>query len=444
MLFVISRVGKAQVALSLHSVILTLFRYVLQILLPRRFGANAAQKRLVARQTCTFDPKSSYLIIGGLGGVGRCILRWMVSRGARQLIVPSRSGLRTKAAIELVDELLSMGVMVKSPKCDASDATALRRVLHDCAPTMGPIKGCINAAMVLRDSVFDNMTHTQWQTTIRSKIMTSWNLHYLLPAQLDFFVLLSSVAGVLGNPGQSNYAAGCTFQDALSQYRNRQGQTAVSIDLGPMSTVGFVAENAGVKKTLEKFQGLKSIEEGEFLALMNILCDPKKDSKCDGQVTLGVATPSDLLLENGTMPSDHMQRSLFAYFTHAEAESSASTQESGINAAVLFRKAESLEEMERIVLESLSSKLARALSTSIDDVDATKALHLYGVDSLVAVEIRNWIMKEFTADVPVFELMSGKSVAAIATLVCRDTRARAVPSISRETEVEAPAAVAIS
>ena len=351
----------------------------------------------------------------------------MASRGAKQLIVPSRSGPRSGAAIQVVSELTESGVKVMTPSCDVSDAASLKKVLDECAAVMDPIRGCINAAMVLQDSVFDNMTHAQWKITIGSKVKSSWNLHTLLPAGLDFFILLSSAAGVLGNAGQSNYAAGCTFQDALSHFRKWHGQSAVSIDLGPMSTTGFVAEHEGVKKTLERYQGLKAIEEEEFLALMNILCDPNRPSHLsinNGQISMGIATPADLVLEDGTMPLEYVHQSLFAYFTQLETVSSGSTQTNDVSSAALFRQAESVEEMDRIVVESLARKLARALSIPPEDVDADKPLHLYGVDSLVAVEIRNWITSQFAADMPVFELMSGKSILAIAQLVTKNSQMR--------------------
>jgi NAD(P)-dependent dehydrogenase (short-subunit alcohol dehydrogenase family)/acyl carrier protein len=379
------------------------------------------------RPTWTFDPEAAYLVAGGLGGVGRSILRWMISRGAKQLIVPSRSGPRSEAAFRVVTESIKSGVTILTPSCDVSDVASLQKMLDECALVVGPVRGCINAAMVLQDAVFDNMTHAQWQTTLKSKVKSSWNLHTLLPTDLDFFILLSSAAGVLGNAGQSNYAAGCTFQDALSQYRRCQGQKAVSIDLGPMSTVGFVAEHEGLKKTLERYEGLRAVEEEEFLALMDVLCDlkhPPNISTINGQVTLGIATPADLILADGTMPMEHMHQSLFAYFTQIEATASGSMQVNGVNSATLFRQAESVEAMDRVVVESLVRKLARALSMSPEDVDADKPLHLYGVDSLVAVEIRNWITKEFMADVPVFELMSGKSVLAIAQLVTKNSQMR--------------------
>lgn len=352
----------------------------------------------------------------------------MASQGAKQLIVPSRSGAATEAAMQVVNELTAMGVRIVTPQCDVSVADAFQRVLNEYAQVMGPIRGCINATMVLQDSVFDNMTRGQWEKTIRSKVQSSWVLHALLPKDLDFFILLSSAAGIIGNAGQSNYAAGCTFQDSLSRFRTCHGQKAVSIDLGPMRSVGVVAEHEGLKRSFEKYPGLAPIEEQEFLALMNIICDPdyhSRASTAESQITMGIVTPDELVLDGSVdLPLEHLHRSLFAYFNQARASSSDSVAANSINSAALFRQAESVEEMTGIVMESLVRKLARALSIQAEDVDVDRPLHLYGVDSLVAVELRNWIIKEFAAEVPVFELMSGKTVLAIGQLVTKTTQVK--------------------
>jgi acyl carrier protein len=281
--------------------------------------------------------------------------------------------------------------------------------------------------MVLQDSIFDNMTRAQWETTIRSKVQTSWNLHNLLSNDLDFFILLSSASGVIGNAGQSNYAAGCTFQDSLSRFRTFHGQKAISIDLGPMRSVGVVAEHEGLKRNFEKYPGLAPIEEEEFLAFLDIICDPNCNlhtSTAKGQITMGIVTPDELVLEGGDLPLEHMHRSLFAYFNRAGLATGNSVLANSVNSAALFRQAESVEEMTSIVVESLVRKLARALSIQAEDVDVDRALHLYGVDSLVAVELRNWITKEFAAEVPVFELMSGKSISAIGQLVTKSSQVK--------------------
>ena len=265
--------------------------------------------------------------------------------------------------------------------------------------------------MVLQDSVFDTMNQVQWNATIRSKVHTTWNLHTFLPKNLEFFVLLSSASVVLGNISQANYAAGCTFQDALARFRVANNQNSISIDLGLMRTIGIVAENENLQRNFESYPGLTAIEEEEFLGMLDIIFDNSHDAPSFGgkhQITMGIVPPAELVRGDDSVPLQHLHRSLYAYFSQSRGTSSAVSAEQGPNSAVLFRQSKTVEEMVSIVVEAIVCKLARGLTVQSEEIDADRPLHLYGVDSLVAVELRNWINKEFAADVPVFELMSGK------------------------------------
>lgn len=274
--------------------------------------------------------------------------------------------------------------------------------------------------------MFENMTLTQWEQTSRSKLESSWNLHTLLP-NLDFFILLSSVSGVVGNPGQSNYAAGCTFQDALAWHRNQRGQKAIAIDLGVMRGVGIVAETERLQQHFQRSKGFIEVEEAEFLSLLDICCDPSyhpQGPQC--QMLMGLETPASLLARSLESP-ELLQRPLFAHFSQLPGGSSNSSRDGTpgggvVDAARIFRQVESAAERAQVVVEALSQRLARTLSIKLEDVDAHQALHAYGVDSLIAVELRSWLGKEFAADVPVFEIVSGKTIEAVGELVAKTSR----------------------
>lgn len=107
------------------------------------------QRYTTIKSTWQFSPDASYLIAGGLGGIGKAILAWMVDKGARHLMVPSRSGASSQEAAEFIAQLTSQGVHVVAPRCDVSSSPAVAAMLQEYATTMPPIKGCINAAMVL-------------------------------------------------------------------------------------------------------------------------------------------------------------------------------------------------------------------------------------------------------------------------------------------------------
>lgn len=108
------------------------------------------QRHTTLKIKWSFGPDASYLVVGGFGGVGKAILEWMVDKGARHLIVPSRSGPSSQKDIEFLAELISRGVQVMAPCCDVSSATELATILQQCSSTMPPIRGCINGAMVLQ------------------------------------------------------------------------------------------------------------------------------------------------------------------------------------------------------------------------------------------------------------------------------------------------------
>lgn len=141
-----------------------------------------------------FNQKFFYVVAGGFGGLGRSIIRWMVNRGARHLIIFSRSGPKTDAARRLMEDLESQGVNVATPQIDVSDLGALKASLGQSMGHMPPIRGCIQATVALRDNFWSNMSFEDWHVSTNSKVTGSWNLHAALPPDLDFFVLISSAA----------------------------------------------------------------------------------------------------------------------------------------------------------------------------------------------------------------------------------------------------------
>ncbi|KAF2965402.1 hypothetical protein GQX73_g8174 [Xylaria multiplex] len=379
----------------------------------------SVQKRLLERTQWQFKSDATYVIVGGLGGLGRAISKWMVDKGARNLMLLSRSGAASPAAAKLITELRERGATVAAPKCDAASAVSLAATLADCA-AMPPIKGCINAAMALHDALFENMTYSQWQETINSKVQTSWNLHRLLPDSLDFFILLSSLSGIYGSISQPNYAAGCAFQDALARYRVEQGQTAVSLDLGWMRNIGVVAETAAYQQNRLIVYNMMPIDDSELMALLDLYCNPTASSPVQhSQLLVGPVTPVQCL-QRGLDVSPLALRPLFASFSMLIGENKeSSTVGAGSlpNFRMLFHQAVGAEQRAAVVVQGLTARLARAMAISIEDVVPSRHLSDYGVDSLMAMELRNWISRDFGAHLAVFDIMGTMTILAIGALV---------------------------
>ncbi|KAL4867780.1 polyketide synthase [Aspergillus spectabilis] len=185
---------------------------------------------------------ASYVIVGGFRGLGKSTTRWMVQRGAKNLILLGRSGAKDKESLDFLDKLRESNVTVAALPCDITSYETLTSVFEICAKTMPPVRGCIQGTMVLKDDLFENMPVEAYHATVQPKATGSWNLH-LLPGTLDFFILLSSGSGITGTRGLSNYASGNTYQDALACYRVSRGQKATALDLGLVLGIGFAAES---------------------------------------------------------------------------------------------------------------------------------------------------------------------------------------------------------
>ncbi|KAI0412699.1 KR domain-containing protein [Xylaria grammica] len=293
---------------------------------------------------------------------------------------------------------------------------------------MPPVKGCINAAMVLQDAVFDNMTHAQWDLTVRSKVLTSLNLDKALPQSLDFFVLLLSLAGIHGSIAQSNCAAGCSAQDALARHRVARGQKGIALDLGRMRNIGIIAEVAAYQVQRRNAADMAQIDADELMALLDLYCDPARPLPLieRAQLLVGVVTPAHRIAQGQAAP-ELTRRPLFAGFAHDPGSTAllhsrdGATEDIVADGATMFRLADNAEARADVVTRVLAARLARASGIAADDIDQGKQLSDYGVDSLMAVELRNWIAKDFGANIAVFDITSGASIDMISHLVVRNS-----------------------
>ncbi|EFQ36395.1 beta-ketoacyl synthase domain-containing protein [Colletotrichum graminicola] len=374
---------------------------------------------------------ATYLLPGGVGGLGRSIAKWMAApaQGAKNIVFLSRGGAEAATTRQLLAELADMGVRAIALKCNVADEAQLVAALAELNRLDFPrIAGVIQGAMQLRDSAFEFMSHAQWEECLGPKVQGTWNLHKYLPADMDFFVMLGSVAGLVGNRGQSNYAAGNTFQDALAIYRRTKGLAATCIDLCNVMSVGFVAEN---QETLNKnplfFYAHDGIREDEFLSLVEFHLDAER-AGCQGQPQIGVGlAPLSVFKERGLPEPTFIKSPLFRQLRssgESGATADAASDQNGGTVSVTraLKSAQSPEAAAKIICDALVQRISRTMRIPEPDIDVGKPIHVYGVDSLVAMEIRNYVASECGYAVSVLEIMSNKSTEVLSGEIAKGSK----------------------
>ena len=259
------------------------------------------------------------------------------------------------------------------------------------------------------------MSLDDWQQSIRPKVQGTWNLHHALNGELDFFLLFSSIVGILGNASQAAYASASTFMDAFAEYRNGLGLPATAIDIGVVLGVGFVAENERYRQSLER-QGYDNITETELMALMEAAFTKDVRGKARGSIITGLRTWK----EGETRPTFLAPR--FSHFRRLALESKQQARDAsatGTSVREALANAPTIRDATAVVCDAMRAKLAGLLLVALKDISPEKTMHEYGLDSLVAVEMRNWISSSLGATVPILEMLGNTSILSLSASITR-------------------------
>lgn len=378
-------------------------------------------------------PDASYILIGGTGGLGRSMARWMVGKGARTLVLVSRSGSASAKVQELIKELSALGANVIVRSCDVANTSSVNHLIEKELDGLPPVKGVVHGAMVLRvssgisaittltnktkqDVLFEKMTFEEYTTVIASKVHGAWNFHNSLRKQpLDFFVAISSAAGCVGNRGQAAYSAANTFLNAFVQHRRQLGLPAASLDLTAVSDAGYLAENAAAAAEAAKNLGSDTICVAEVLALLGAAMTGRLASTCNSHAITGVRITPNTPFWTADAKFKHLR--LAAEEEAAKAETAVNA-DAPVSFHAALKASKTLEEAQDVVCRGLLDKIPAVLMIEKDDMDITRPLTSYALDSLVAIEVRNFITREFEANLQVLELLSSGSIETLAKVIC--------------------------
>ncbi|KAL4936458.1 hypothetical protein BDV06DRAFT_233408 [Aspergillus oleicola] len=352
-----------------------------------------------------FRSDKTYLLVGCTGGLGLSLCRWMAKNGARYLVLTSRRP--EKVDPRWSESIRRMGVKIDIMALDISERQSLNRVYDEIRQNYPAVAGVANAAMVLEDRMFSSMSLETLTKVLGPKVDGSRYLDELFGSQpLDFFVFFSSTASVVGNRGQSNYAAANLYMVGLANNRRKRGLAASVIDIGMVLGVGYITDN-GIYESVLKKHNLMPISESEFHNMFaEAVIAGRPGSGKNIQLTTGLHRASRSEGEDQPFWSNNPR---FSHFVKEEDAETVDPQSSAqiVPVRQLLQAASTPEEHEQILEESFLSKLGRILQVPSDAIDNSIPLVNLGVDSLMAVEVRTWFIKEVDVDISVLKVLGG-------------------------------------
>lgn len=225
------------------------------------------------------ETDGTYLITGGMGGVGLQTADWLAEKGAKNLVLSGRGGPSENARIR-IDALKEKGVNAVAEKADIANPEDVERLVKKISETMPPLKGIVHSAGVLNDGILKRQDRERFLRVMSPKIDGAWNLHECTKNMpLDFFVCYSSAASMLGSAGQGNYCAANAFLDAFAFYRKNLGLPCLTVNWGPWENVGMAATLEEKDAARMKSFGLEAVGSSEYFGLLE-----KSPARKNGQI----------------------------------------------------------------------------------------------------------------------------------------------------------------
>lgn len=355
--------------------------------------------------------QASYLITGGVGGLGLKVADWLIDQGAKSLVLSSIEDKPSKAAEEAIQSMQQKGAEITVLQGDVSNCDDVRRTLDQISENLPPLRGIVHGAGLLDDGVLMQQEWSRFERVMSPKVAGGWNLHQMtLGTPLDFFVSFSSVASMLGSPGQGNYASANAFLDALAHHRRASGLAALTVNWGPWEAVGMTADKtkrdiarwaAGGMGTVPPDQGLSALGEllRQYRAQVGVLPIAwpkflKQSPKSEGQAILA------------EIANEYSEKAKQKTRTRKRSD-------------VLDQLKSATEEKRGELLRGyVGEQVAKTLGTGAAQLDRSQALKDMGLDSLMAIEVKNQIEADLDIELPIESFTEETNTSGLADTVC--------------------------
>lgn len=352
----------------------------------------------------TVQPQATYLITGGMGGLGLRVARWLVEKGAKHLVLLGRNQ-PDIAAQQQIQALQATGAKIIITQADVSQEDQLAAVLTDIQQNHPPLRGVIHAAGVLDDGILQQLTPERSHRVMNPKVTGAGNLHQLTQnIPLDYFIMFSSAASLLGSPGQANHVAANTFLDALAEYRRHQGLPALSINWGVWSDIGAAAKRQVSNQMSSR--GIGEITPDQGIDILEFLL-----TQSSIQVGVIPINWSELLKQK-------LSSTFFADFYQSTPTTTPENQTSQ-----LIQHIQSLGIKERIsyLRNYLQTEVSQVLGSSSSKLpDVQLGFFDMGMDSLMMVELRSRIETGLQQTIPSTVLFEHPTINALAEYIATE------------------------
>ncbi|KAB8251287.1 KR domain-containing protein [Aspergillus flavus] len=370
-----------------------------------------------------FSPDASYLLVGGLGGVGRAISTWMVENGARHLTYLSRSAGTSPADKAFIKELQELGCSVECVRGSVAIIEDVRKAITRCRM---PLKGVFQMSLSLEDRPFPDMKYDEWKAALAPKVQGTWNLHdAVADIQLDYFVLFGSLVGTCGRPHQVNYAAANSFLEGFSQYRQQLGLPCSVLSLGPIEEVEVVSRDPKMLQTM-RGAGIWLLSEAELLeGLRFALLECQFPSS-----NLEAPSKTHRRLQSLVAVGDDLRFSRYAQLTTSESQEGSQSRNSALRDLIAGFRADPstiLREDARALLKQELCLLIATYSVAAQEIDAEERLQMQ-IDSLMSIEIRSWVRCNIQLDVSLPDISKAKTFGGLLDLIMERLKAKYLSS----------------
>ncbi|KAJ8061328.1 hypothetical protein OCU04_010391 [Sclerotinia nivalis] len=371
----------------------------------------------VAANDLIISEEGVCLIAGGLGGLGLEIARMLGRNGTKSIALMSRRHLTSSELGHLEEEFKLLGTKLYILTCDITELSKLRESISPFGVDMPPIKSVIQASTILQDRVLSKMSLEDFKLATQPKCLGTSNLVEVFNDQpLDFFLMLSSTAGMLGMISQANYAAGNNYMDTLAQNKRIAKDATtnfVSIDFGPIDDAGIIADRTRAKEGMLR-RGFVLIKLKEILALISYAISHSAKREKSNQFVLGFDYKSITESDN----TDTLQNPMFSHLLRHSSRQSFKEDKSPVKSIqTLIAAAKDTSKINLMIAEEIARKMSNLVAMDFEEIELERRMADFGLDSLVIIEMKNWITQTFQAKLQASEISDVSNIMNLAGIV---------------------------